>query len=127
MSHQWAAYRRLCKEGFSHFTVNHSKNFVAPDDSNVHTQQFIEDYVTEWLWFHQNRGQSKFEAILRHIAAYWPPGTHMNSLEKLADLKDDKSSDSEEDESDTECNCRGPEYGYCCCKCVDSQGPLEDL
>ncbi|KAH7689675.1 Transposase, partial [Aphelenchoides avenae] len=39
VSDQWAAYRRLCTVGFEHFTVNHSKNFVAPEDCTVHTQR----------------------------------------------------------------------------------------
>ncbi|KAH7710872.1 hypothetical protein AAVH_21826 [Aphelenchoides avenae] len=73
--------------------------------------EFMEGYIAEWLWFHQKRGQSKFEAILRDIAAFWPPGSPNNSLTKLAELEDDESSGTEEEESDTECNCRGPEYG----------------
>ncbi|KAH7660406.1 hypothetical protein AAVH_43810 [Aphelenchoides avenae] len=143
------ALRKVCAKGFEHFTVNHSKNFVAPEDSNVHTQrierhwgvakqhlrerhakhpEFIEGYLAEWLWFHQNRGQSKFEAIMRDIAAYWPPGLPKNSLKKLAelDLSDSESSEEEEEPSDGDCNCLGPEYGDWCHKCVGPNGPLAD-
>ncbi|KAH7718833.1 Transposase [Aphelenchoides avenae] len=150
MSDQWAAYRRLCNKGFQHFTVNHSKNFVAPEDSSVHTQrierhwgvakqhlrerhakhpEFNEGYLAEWLWFHQNRGQSRFEAIMRDIAAYWPPGLPKNSLEKLAelDLSDSESIETlDRESSDGECNCLGPEYGDWRYKCVGPNGPLAD-
>jgi hypothetical protein len=37
----WAAYNALSQDpGFSHLTVNHSLNFVSPDNPVVHTQNF---------------------------------------------------------------------------------------
>lgn len=37
MSDCWASYKNLNEEGFKHFTVNHSVNFVDPD-TKAHTQ-----------------------------------------------------------------------------------------
>jgi len=34
----WRAYRRLNNLGFRHSVVVHERNFVAPEDPNVHTQ-----------------------------------------------------------------------------------------
>jgi hypothetical protein len=38
-SDEWRAYRKLKKEGYSHFTVNHTENFVDPKTGS-HTQLF---------------------------------------------------------------------------------------
>jgi hypothetical protein len=38
MSDKWASYQCLEANGFVHFSVNHSENFVDPKDSNIHTQ-----------------------------------------------------------------------------------------
>lgn len=39
MSDEWAAYRRINSAlGYEHHTVNHSENFVHPDNRDVHTQ-----------------------------------------------------------------------------------------
>jgi hypothetical protein len=35
----WASYTRLSEEGFFHSRVNHSYNFLNPEDKNVHTQK----------------------------------------------------------------------------------------
>ena len=44
MSDGWAAYRTLKDEGYSHKVINHSEEFVDPDDRSVHTQ------TIERLW-----------------------------------------------------------------------------
>lgn len=38
MSNGWAAYRNLSLNGYIHTVVNHSENFINPDDTNTHTQ-----------------------------------------------------------------------------------------
>jgi hypothetical protein len=38
ISDGWSAYNRLSGLGFNHSIVNHSKNFVSPSDTSVHTQ-----------------------------------------------------------------------------------------
>ena len=40
----WTAYNTLCEEGYKHWRINHSLNFVDPDDREVHTQNI------ERLW-----------------------------------------------------------------------------
>ena len=42
-SDEWRAYRRINKEGYSHYTVNHTENFVDPK-TGKHTQ------LIECLW-----------------------------------------------------------------------------
>ena len=40
MTDKWRSYSTvvLGRAGFTHHAVNHSRNFVAPDDPSVHTQ-----------------------------------------------------------------------------------------
>ena len=38
MSDKWKSYDCLSSEGFVHYSVNHSENFVDPENSNTHTQ-----------------------------------------------------------------------------------------
>lgn len=45
----WASYRQLESLGFEHGVVNHSFNFVSPDDSSIHTQNI------ESTWGHAKR------------------------------------------------------------------------
>ena len=40
----WTAYNTLSEEGYKHWRINHSLNFVDPDDRDVHTQNI------ERLW-----------------------------------------------------------------------------
>ena len=44
-SDQWRAYSTVAEEGYRHKTINHSLNFVDPEDKEVHTQNI------ERLWF----------------------------------------------------------------------------
>ena len=44
MSDKWPSYNSLGDEGFNHWCVNHSVNFVCPDNPEVHTQ------TVERLW-----------------------------------------------------------------------------
>lgn len=34
----WAAYRTLKNRGYTHHVINHSENFVDPENPQVHTQ-----------------------------------------------------------------------------------------
>ncbi|KAH7698133.1 hypothetical protein AAVH_34778 [Aphelenchoides avenae] len=134
MSDQWAAYRRLCNKGFQDFTVcprrsqTHRASLgsgeTASRERHAKHPEYIEGSLAEWLWFHQNRGQSKFEAIMRDIAAFWPPGVPQNSLAKLTELEQ-SDSDSSDEYSEGGCNCLGPGFGDWCNKCVVPNSPLE--
>jgi hypothetical protein len=42
-SDEWRAYNRIKYEGFDHYTVNHTENFVNPDTGR-HTQ------LIEFMW-----------------------------------------------------------------------------
>uniref|UniRef100_A0A6G3MFQ8 Putative transposase-like protein HI-13281 (Trinotate prediction) n=1 Tax=Henneguya salminicola TaxID=69463 RepID=A0A6G3MFQ8_HENSL len=46
ISDKWRAYFPITSEGYKHLTVNHSVNFVDPDDKTIHTQN-IEN---TWRW-----------------------------------------------------------------------------
>ena len=39
MSDEWRAYFNLNKYGYIHDKINHSENFVNPEDPNIHTQR----------------------------------------------------------------------------------------
>ncbi len=51
MSDKWKSYDCLEENGFPHFSVNHSENFVDPNNPNVHTQKV----------------ESRWNAIKRHL------------------------------------------------------------
>lgn len=46
VSDMWAGYTRLGELGYTHRVINHSENFVSPNDRTVHTQN-IENF---WRW-----------------------------------------------------------------------------
>jgi len=50
MSDSWAAYNQLDRDpSFQHFKINHSINFINPDDARVHTQ------TIENCWLHAKK------------------------------------------------------------------------
>ena len=91
-SDEWAAYRSLKDEGYIHKTVNHSVNFLNPDDPNVHTQtierswqdvkkgikrqgmrrHFLRQYLGRYL-FLTRFGKSAFHQFLLAAARLYPP------------------------------------------------------
>ena len=65
MSDCWKSYDCLEANGYRHYNVNHSENFVNPDDSNIHTQN-IEN---RWNWmkkFIKKKGTN----IQKHLEDY---------------------------------------------------------
>lgn len=64
----WKAYSGLEELGFTHRTINHSKNFVDPDDPTTHTQTIERLWrdVKEWT---QRPGQRR-EYFFQYIARY---------------------------------------------------------
>ena len=69
-SDEWRAYRRISKEGFKHYTVNHTENFVD-SSTGAHTQ------LIECLWnvakFEiDKRARGKSEHLLHgYLAQKW--------------------------------------------------------
>ena len=43
-SDKWGAYSTLSSHGYTHYQINHSANFVDPQDCSIHTQNI------ESLW-----------------------------------------------------------------------------
>ena len=69
-SDEWRAYNRIKSEGFDHYTVNHTENFVDPETKR-HTQ------LIECLWNHAKRdiqikSRGKSEKLLHgYLAQTW--------------------------------------------------------
>jgi hypothetical protein len=69
ISDGWAAYRGLSTMGYSHSVVIHEENFVAPEDSKVHTQR-IESTWSSLKRFLRSRGGNKGPHYLEYIYEY---------------------------------------------------------
>ena len=70
VSDEWKAYNKLSENGYKHYTVNHSKNYVDPT-SGKHTQ------LIECLWgvaknkiMRAMKGNSQ-ENLKGHLAEQW--------------------------------------------------------
>lgn len=81
ISDEWRAYNTLGQLGYTHFTVNHSENFVNPV-TNQHTQ------IIECLWGHAKfkimramRGTTE-QNLQGHLAEFW----YRSTLEKKGKL-----------------------------------------
>jgi transposase-like protein len=88
ISDGWAAYHSLSCHGYSHHVINHSQNFVDPNNPFIHTQTIenhwkhlkawlksrgsnlgtkMEEYLVEYLY--KKRYPQVFEAMIAHIAS----------------------------------------------------------
>ncbi|KAH7715453.1 hypothetical protein AAVH_17159 [Aphelenchoides avenae] len=98
ISDGWKAYQGLANDpDYEWAWVNHSKNFLNPDNPEVHTQTiestwrplkearrkrngnpplYNDSYLSEGLWRMnvKDAGQDPFVAIVNDIKAYWKPG-----------------------------------------------------
>ena len=98
MSDCWSAYKteELESAGFEHFRVNHSYNFLNPDDPSIHTQtvermwgsakwrnkrhrgtkrDFLKTYLAEFMVRQEMKadGVDAFDSILAKVAGLWTP------------------------------------------------------
>lgn len=89
----WRAYNAIQDNGYEHFTVNHSYNFVDPS-THAHTQgierlwgsakwrnkrhrgtarHHLESYLAEFMWRNTYHNEDKFKVLLNSIANHWSP------------------------------------------------------
>ena len=87
----WRSYSKLCDEGFEHWTVNHSVNFVDPSNPEIHTQhverlwldfkqwtkrpglsrKYMRQYVARYL-FSRRTGENRQHEFLRAAGRLYP-------------------------------------------------------
>jgi len=95
MSDCWSGYKPE-EAGFEHCRVNHSYNFLNPEDKNIHTQNaermwgsakwrnkrqrgtkrdFLDSYLCEFMVRQEIKaeGADLFDSMIAKIAAAWPP------------------------------------------------------
>jgi len=86
----------LEEAGFEHFQVNHSYNFLNPDDPNIHTQtverlwgsakwrnkrhrgtarHLLKSYLAEFMCRQEAGGENFFDWIVDKIGLMWVPKT----------------------------------------------------
>ena len=69
ISDKWRAYTKLKEQGYVHKVVNHSENFVDPDDPTIHTQNIERLWrdIKEWMKRPGNRSGYFRQYISRYI------------------------------------------------------------
>lgn len=88
MSDKWKAYNCLKDNGYQHFTINHSENFVDPNNPLIHTQgieskwakikrkikakglnlkQHMEEYILEYMYRQKFDNTDIFEHLIMDI------------------------------------------------------------
>jgi hypothetical protein len=94
ISDEWKAYKALINHNYAHKSVNHSINFVSPDDPIVHTQNIENlwsvlkrkrprnthgshssthlDQFLYWRNFPQTNNGLRFLQICEHISTCYP-------------------------------------------------------
>lgn len=65
MSDCWPSYQCLTDNGYIHYSVNHSENFVDPNDPEVHTQGI----ESRWNAIKQQL-KRKGTNVLKHMDEY---------------------------------------------------------
>lgn len=67
MSDMWRDYHNISAHGFSHSMVNHSENFLSPDDEDVHTQTI----ERAWRGLKENISKgSRYSARFSYLIVY---------------------------------------------------------
>lgn len=81
----WAAYANLSQMGYTHSVVNHSENFVTPEDEHTHTQT-IEATWSSLKRFIRARGGNKGDYYLEYICEYVFRRKFPNTFDSLIDM-----------------------------------------
>lgn len=85
MTDGWAAYANLSHMGYTHSVVNHSENFVSPEDENTHTQT-IEATWSSLKRFIRSHGGNKGNYYLEYICEYVFRRTFPSTFDSLLDV-----------------------------------------
>ena len=121
ISDGWAAYGSLSNEGYSHRVINHSENFVHPEDRSVHTQTverlwrnvkewakrpgmrsaYFEQYFGRYLFLDFYSDNSHHHFFLEAARLYKPLGNQELPQGFDFPATDDELEDSEVSDSDT--------------------------
>lgn len=95
MTDMWKGYNSLAQNGYLHHTVNHSQNFVCPNNVNVHTQNIeshwskikrdmrrrigrmsvssFETYLVEYVWRNLFTSEKElFDDFMKAILYFYP-------------------------------------------------------
>ena len=91
ISDKWRAYNKLAELGYVHKTINHSDNFVDPDDPTVHTQNIERLWrdVKEWMKRPGNRSVYFRQYLSRYLfIRKYPKDQVLHYFFKTASLLD---------------------------------------
>ena len=87
----WKSYHNLNKHGYSHQTVNHSKEFVNKDGYNTNKKEghwrlmkvslpvfgtrkdMYSSYLAEFIWRHVNKEKDLFATFLNDVKTLYNP------------------------------------------------------
>jgi hypothetical protein len=84
ISDGWAAYANLNRLGYLHSVVNHSENFVDPDDASANTQK-VENFWMLLKRFLRAKGTHRGEHNWEYICEFLFRKQFHNTLEALLD------------------------------------------
>jgi transposase-like protein len=82
ISDGWRSYFNLHNHGYTHFVINHSANFVDPQNRTIHTQN-IENYWKHLKFWLKSRGNNLGDALPEYLAEYLYRKRHYNVFVSL--------------------------------------------
>lgn len=114
ISDQWRAYNTLSQLGYTHFTINHSQNFVDPVHGEIHTQnierlwrdvkesvkrpgirsKFLYQYLARYLFLKDQDEDALLHQFFVQAAKLYPPQSNKRrELEPVPGASDQESDD----------------------------------
>lgn len=82
----WRGYNSLEQNGFPHKTVNHSVNFVSPNDRNIHTQTIESHWAKIKRDMRRRIGRMTVSTFESYLVEYVWRSTHFNNKELFEDF-----------------------------------------